>query len=156
MFQVYNSSVSIYIICVLIVCPPSKIKSLLPYSPYFLIYFLHLASRISHSFLPLNHQWFLLSFLWWFLFPMTSYWRFPITSFGASSLCSLNGNLVASKLKSLRPFFWTSDSYTLIVKEQYLSLAGVVQWIECQPANHKVAGSIPSQGTCLGYEPSRQ
>ena len=23
-------------------------------------------------------------------------------------------------------------------------LAGVAQWIECQPANHRVAGSIPS------------
>ena len=28
------------------------------------------------------------------------------------------------------------------------SLAGIAQWIECQPANQRVAGSIPSQGTC--------
>ena len=27
------------------------------------------------------------------------------------------------------------------------ALAGVAQWIEHQPANQKVAGSIPSQGT---------
>ena len=31
------------------------------------------------------------------------------------------------------------------------ALAGVAQWIECWPANQRVAGSIPSQGTCLGY-----
>ena len=26
----------------------------------------------------------------------------------------------------------------------------MAQWIECQPANQRVAGSIPSQGTCPG------
>ena len=31
------------------------------------------------------------------------------------------------------------------------ALAGVAQWIECRPENQRVAGSIPSQGTCLGY-----
>ena len=30
------------------------------------------------------------------------------------------------------------------------TLAGVAQWIECQPANQKVSGSIPGQGTSLG------
>ena len=30
-----------------------------------------------------------------------------------------------------------------------LSLAGVAQWIQCQPWNQKVTSSIPSQGTCL-------
>ena len=34
-----------------------------------------------------------------------------------------------------------------------LALAGVAQWIECQPANQKVEGSIPSQGTCLSCRP---
>ena len=28
--------------------------------------------------------------------------------------------------------------------------------IECRPANPKVAGSIPSQGTCLGCSPGPQ
>ena len=37
-----------------------------------------------------------------------------------------------------------------------LALAGVAQWIECQPANQRVAGSIPSQGTCLGCLPDSQ
>ena len=35
-------------------------------------------------------------------------------------------------------------------------LAGVAQWIECRPVNQRVAGSIPSQGTCLGYRPNPQ
>ena len=30
------------------------------------------------------------------------------------------------------------------------ALAGVAQWIECRPVNQRVAGWIPSQGTCLG------
>ena len=34
-----------------------------------------------------------------------------------------------------------------------MALASVTQWIERQPANWKVTGSIPSQGTCLGSGP---
>ena len=34
--------------------------------------------------------------------------------------------------------------------------AGVVRWTECQPANQRVTGSIPSQGTCLGCGPGPQ
>ena len=30
------------------------------------------------------------------------------------------------------------------------SAAGVAQWTECWPVTQMVAGSIPSQGTCLG------
>ena len=33
----------------------------------------------------------------------------------------------------------------------YIALADVAQWIERWPANQRVAGSIPSQGTCLGF-----
>ena len=36
------------------------------------------------------------------------------------------------------------------------ALAGVAQWIECCPAKQGVAGSIPSQGTRLGYGPGPQ
>ena len=36
------------------------------------------------------------------------------------------------------------------------ALAGVAQWVEHQPANGKVEGSIPSQGTCLGCGPDPQ
>ena len=31
------------------------------------------------------------------------------------------------------------------------ALAGVAQWIEHRPVNQSVAGSIPSQGTCLAH-----
>ena len=34
-----------------------------------------------------------------------------------------------------------------------LSLTGVTQWVGHRPANHKVAGLIPGQGTCLGCGP---
>ena len=36
-------------------------------------------------------------------------------------------------------------------KKLRIALAGVAQWIECQPANQRVPSSIPSQGTCLGF-----
>ena len=35
-------------------------------------------------------------------------------------------------------------------------MAGMAQWIEWQPANWKVTGLIPGQGTCLGYRPGSQ
>ena len=38
----------------------------------------------------------------------------------------------------------------MIVKNTHLALDGVAQWIELVPANRRVTGSIPSQGTCLG------
>ena len=41
-------------------------------------------------------------------------------------------------------------------KEELVALAGVAQWIEHQPANHRVTGWIPSQGTCLGFGPGPQ
>ena len=41
-------------------------------------------------------------------------------------------------------------------KKKKEALAGVAQWSEHQPANQKVIGSIPSQGTCLGYGPGPQ
>ena len=36
------------------------------------------------------------------------------------------------------------------------ALAGVSQWVECQPLNQSVASSIPSQGTGLGCGPGPQ
>ena len=41
-------------------------------------------------------------------------------------------------------------------KIHWLALAGVAQWIEHGPANQKVTGSIPSQGTCLCCGPGPQ
>ena len=43
-----------------------------------------------------------------------------------------------------------------IIKNNNLALTGVAQWIEHQPANERVAGSIPSQVTCLGCGPGPQ
>ena len=40
-----------------------------------------------------------------------------------------------------------------IFKHGVGALAGSAQWIERRPANLKVTGLIPSQGTCLGCEP---
>ena len=37
-----------------------------------------------------------------------------------------------------------------------VALADMAQWIECGPANQRVAGSSPSQGTCLGCRPGPQ
>ena len=38
----------------------------------------------------------------------------------------------------------------------FATLAGVAQWIQCQPENQRVAGSIPSQGTGLCCGPGPQ
>ena len=38
----------------------------------------------------------------------------------------------------------------------YFPLASVAQWIERQPVNQRITGSIPSQGTCLGCRPGTQ
>ena len=40
-----------------------------------------------------------------------------------------------------------------IVWKTISALAGVVQWIEQQPANQRVLSWIPNQGTCLGCRP---
>ena len=51
--------------------------------------------------------------------------------------------------------------YGLIIKgisslKTTVALAGVAQWIEGQPVNQRVSGSLPSQGTCLGCRPGPQ
>ena len=42
------------------------------------------------------------------------------------------------------------------LRKCFMALTGVAQWIECWPANQRVAGSIPSQDTCLGYRSGPQ
>ena len=39
------------------------------------------------------------------------------------------------------------------MKYSRIALAGVAQWVECQPVNQKVTGLIPSQSSCLGCGP---
>ena len=43
--------------------------------------------------------------------------------------------------------------HTLTLRTRLIALAYVGQYIECQPANQRVAGSIPSQGSCLSCRP---
>ena len=45
------------------------------------------------------------------------------------------------------------ESSLSLLKNHTKALAGVAQQIEYWPANQRVASSIPSQGTCLGYMP---
>ena len=45
------------------------------------------------------------------------------------------------------------EEHTTEKWEVCVALAGVGQWIECHSINEKVAGSIPSQGKCLGCRP---
>ena len=42
---------------------------------------------------------------------------------------------------------------SLLRKWRLEALAGVAQWIERGPVNQRIAGLIPSQGTCLGCRP---
>ena len=44
-----------------------------------------------------------------------------------------------------------SPDWLAFIKIIIKALAGVAQWIEHQPANPKVTGSIPGQSTCLGF-----
>ena len=45
---------------------------------------------------------------------------------------------------------------TLFWKPVKWALAGAAQWVEHQPANQRVTGSISSQGTCPGCGPGPQ
>ena len=52
---------------------------------------------------------------------------------------------------------WSKLGLQLFIwKKTCRALAGVAQWIEHSPANQRVAGSIPSQGMCLGCGPGPQ
>ena len=49
-----------------------------------------------------------------------------------------------------------NHTYLIYLKVTYSALAGVSQWIECQPAQQRVNSSVPSQSTCLGCGPGPQ
>ena len=53
---------------------------------------------------------------------------------------------------NLQSYYYNYNESKILIT----ALAGVVQWIDCWPANQKVAGLIPSQGTCLGCRPGLQ
>ena len=66
-------------------------------------------------------------------------------------LSNLNSNKIFLKLTSFEDAkislnFWLRFNN---LTNNKLALAGVAQWIEHQPMDQEVAGSIPSQGTCL-------
>ena len=46
--------------------------------------------------------------------------------------------------------------HTVHFTQSLLALAGVAQWIECQPANQRVTSLFPSQDTGLGCGPGPQ
>ena len=46
--------------------------------------------------------------------------------------------------------------YIKHIENLFSALAGVAQWIEHWPVKQKAAGSIPSEGTCLGCRPGPQ
>ena len=48
---------------------------------------------------------------------------------------------------------WNTHIYSETSIFLFGALAGVPWWIECWPANQRVTGSIPSQGTCLSCGP---
>ena len=50
-------------------------------------------------------------------------------------------------------FFPLKISLFIYFKITATALAGVTQWVECQTVKQRVSGSIPSQGTCLGFRP---
>ena len=52
----------------------------------------------------------------------------------------VNHTLISCISKNLSP-----------LKNSHTAQAGVAQWTECQPVNQRIAGSIPSQGICLGW-----
>ena len=41
-------------------------------------------------------------------------------------------------------------------QDDLMALAGVAQWVECGPTNQRIAGLVPSQGTCLVCGPGPQ
>ena len=71
---------------------------------------------------------------------------------------SMNMSLYLKVLSSLlsMSFTYRSPLFFIHLYKTTWALAGVAQWTEHRPANQRVAGSIPSQGTCLGCRPAPQ
>ena len=60
---------------------------------------------------------------------------------------------MASDLRLERELGKMFESRAVITIPNVAALTGVAQWIEHQPGKQRVAGSIPSQVTCLGCRP---
>ena len=58
-----------------------------------------------------------------------------------------------SELREMESLFFTLQKCIVLFnasKTFSWALAGVAQWVDRQPVNERIAGSIPSWGTCLG------
>ena len=51
---------------------------------------------------------------------------------------------------------WALSQWTGVLKKRNWALGGAAQWTERRPVNQRVPGSIPSQGTGLGFGPGPQ
>ena len=60
-------------------------------------------------------------------------------------VCYARQNMV--NCKDIYIHMFTVTLFTIVTVS---ALAGTAQWIERGPANQRVAGLIPSEGTCLG------
>ena len=60
---------------------------------------------------------------------------------------------ISAPIKSKNLFSHVDKSKHFHLRYRSNALAAVAQWIERQPVNQRVTGSIPSQGTCLGCRP---
>ena len=78
------------------------------------------------------------------------------TQTGDFSLCGKRPNQQSFAGQGSLPIFnWVISFYYSFKSCLYIP-GWCGSWIECQPANQRAAGSIPSQGTCLGCGPGPQ
>ena len=91
---------------------------------------------------------------WWYVYINISvlFYLFSYT------FCYYTNNTWKQGDNSPQPFIFFPSllRYDWQSKLIYIYLADVVQWIEYKCSKQKVAGSIPSQGTCLGFGPGPQ
>ena len=82
----------------------------------------------------------------------------PLSSYGHLNKIGLSPSSTDQQINTcLNQGILTTNLYAhhcASFKKGKPAVAGVAPWIECQPANQRVTGSIPSQGTCL--VPSRR
>ena len=67
--------------------------------------------------------------------------------FSFTKICVGEGGFELKLSGSIKIFIVISKCNIKLI---ILALADVAQWIECWPANPKVAGSVPTQSTRLG------
>ena len=65
-------------------------------------------------------------------------------------------SLIIRKMQVKTTMHYQLTFIRIVIIKKTRALAGVTQWIECQPVNQKVTGSIPSHGTCLDSGPGPQ